>query len=211
MASSTFKKVGIAVLVLVLLLGIGIGWMWHRITALPSWYERGDMVAEDGQLRVDEAWVQVPDSEPPEGAPDEAQVYVLRNPHVRADSADGNPISKAIKQSRAAYAGGQLEAGAVLNLSDADFESLDSNERERYEQTIEAFPALTERDVYVGVEGGVQERDGRVVLGPDAELRVGDSRYSIATAARRLGMSEAELRAAIEDELAQLATELPDR
>jgi hypothetical protein len=56
----------------------------------------------------------------------------------------------------------------------------------------------------------VTERDGKPVLGPDAQLRVGDTRYSIATAAKRLGMSEAELRNTLEKELAQLATELPD-
>lgn len=208
MTSSTFKKIGIVVLVLVLVLAVAVGWMWHRLTALPAWYEQGEMVAEDGQLRVDEAWVQVPDAEPPREAPEGADVYVLRNPHVRAAQGD-NPISKAIKQSRAAYAGGQMEAGAVLNLADAELDSLSAEERDRYQETIDAFPALTERDVYVGVEGDVTERDGRIVLGPDAELRVGDSRYSIANAAKRLGMSEAELRDAIEDELGQLASQLP--
>ena len=133
---------------------------------------------------------------------------MIRNPHVRSDM-DGNPVAKAIKQSRAAYAGGQLEAGAVLNLSDADLESLSKEERDRYQETIDAFPALTERDVYVGVESDVEEHNGRMVLGPNAELRVGDSRYSISTAAKRLGMSEDELRDAIEDELAQMAVELP--
>jgi hypothetical protein len=209
MTSSTLKKIGIAVLALALVVAVAVGWMWHRITALPTWYEQGEMIADDGQLRVDEAWIHTPEVEPPAGAPAGAQVYVLRNPHVRAEQGD-NPISKAIKQSRAAYADGQLEAGAVLNLSDADLESLSKEEREHYQETIDAFPALTERDVYVGVEGGVEERNGRLVLGPDAELRVGDSRYSISTAARRLGMSEDELRKAIEDELAQMATELPE-
>jgi hypothetical protein len=210
MASSTTKKIGIAVLAIVLVLAVVIGWMWHRITALPNWYERGEMIGEDGKLRVDEAWVQIPDAEAPAGAPAGAQVYVLRNPHVRAEL-DDTPMAKAIKQSRAAYAGGQLEAGAVLNLSEAELDSLSAEERKRYEETVDAFPALTERDVYVGVEGDVEERDGRMVLGPDAELRVGDTRYSMATAAKRLGMSEAELRDAIEKELAQLAAQLPDK
>lgn len=210
MASSTTKKIGIVVLALLLLLGLALGWMWHRITALPDWYESGDMIGEGGQLRVDPAWVQIPDAEPPAGAPEGAKVYLLRNPHARMKLED-TPIEKAIKQSRASYAGGQIEAGAVINLSEADVDSLSAEERERFKETVDAFPALTERDVYVGVEGDVSERDGRVVLGPDAELRVGDSRYSIANAAKRLGMSEAELRKAIEDELTQLSSELPDQ
>jgi hypothetical protein len=210
MASSTTKKIGIAVIVLVLLLAVAVGVMWSRITALPDWYESADMIGEGGQLRVDSAWVQVPDAKPPAGAPKGSEVYVLRNPHARMQL-DDTPIEKAIKQSRAAYAGGQIEAGAVLNLSDADVESLSAEERDRFQQTLDAFPALTERDVYVGVEGDVSERDGRLVLGPDAELRVGDTRYSIANAAKRLGMSEAELREAIEKDLSQLAGELPTK
>jgi hypothetical protein len=209
MASSTTKKIGIAVLVLVVVAAIAVGWIWRRITALPDWYASGDMIAEDGKLRVDPGWVQIPDTAPPTGAPAGAKVYVLRNPHVRAEL-DGTPIEKAIKQSRAAYAGGQLEAGAVVNLSEADLDSLSAEEREKYQETVDAFPALTGRDVYVGVEGDVSERDGRMVLGPDAELRVGDTRYSIASAAKRLGMSEAELRETIEKELGQLAAELPE-
>jgi hypothetical protein len=210
MASSTTKKIGIAVLVLVILLLGALGWMWYRITALPDWYESGDMIGEGGQLRIDPAWVAIPDAEPPAGAPDGAKVYVLRNPHARM-KLDDTPIEKAIKQSRATYAGGQLEAGAVVNLSEADVDSLSAEQRQKYEETVDAFPALTERDVYVGVEGEVTESDGRMVLGQDAELRVGDTRYSIANAAKRLGMSEAELRKSIEDELTQLAAELPDK
>src|SRR5690349_11 len=57
MASPALKKIGIVALVLVVGLGVAIGWMWYRITALPSWYEQGDMVTEDGQLRVDQQWV----------------------------------------------------------------------------------------------------------------------------------------------------------
>lgn len=210
MASSTTKKIGIAVLVLVFLLVVALGVMWYRVTALPDWYESGDMIGEGGQLRVDPAWVAIPDAKPPAHAPKGAQVYVLRNPHARMEL-DDTPIEKAIKQSRAAYAGGQLEAGAVINLGEADVDSLSAEEQQRYQETIDAFPALTERDVYVGVEGDVTERDGRLVLGPDAELRVGDTRYSIANAAKRLGMSEAELRDAIEKDLSKLAGELPDQ
>jgi hypothetical protein len=104
----------------------------------------------------------------------------------------------------------EFEAGAVLNLSEADVDSLSAEGRGRYRETIDAFPALTGRGVYVGVGGVVTERDGRLVLGPDAKLRVGETRYSISSAAKRLGMSEAELRDAIENDLSQLAGELPN-
>ena len=45
--------------------------------------------------------------------------------------------------------------------------------------------------------------------GPKTRLRVGDTRYSLRTAAKRLGLSEAELRATIDKELARMNVQLP--
>lgn len=204
------KKIGVLVLVLLVVVAIGLGWMWHRVTALPDWYESADMIAEDGTARVDDGWVrvQIPDAERPANAPAEAEVYQLRNPHLRTSSKPA-PIKQAIKQSRATYSAGNLEAGAVINLSKIDLDSLSAKERQRYEDTIEAFPALTGRDVYIGIEGGVAGDDGKLSLGPNSKLRVGDTRYSIKTVASRLGVSQAELRKTIQDELARMNVELP--
>ncbi|PRQ07204.1 hypothetical protein [Enhygromyxa salina] len=202
------KKIGVVALVLVVLLAAGLGWMWHRITALPDWYTSADMIAEDGSPRVDEDWVQIPAAERPADAPAGAEVYQLRNPHLRAGKKTA-PIKQAIKQSRATYSAGSLDAGAVINLSKMDLDSLNDTERARYEDTIEAFPALTGRDVYVGIEGGVADREGKLALGPQTMLRVGDTRYSLKTVAKRLGISEAELRSTIQKELGRINVEPP--
>jgi Flp pilus assembly protein CpaB len=202
------KKIGVIVLVLVFVLAAALAWMWHRITALPDWYGSADMIAEDGRPRVDEDWVQIPAAERPADAPPNARVYQLRNPHLRASS-KAAPVKQAIRRSRATYSGGNLEAGAVINLSKIDLDSLSAKERARYEDTIEAFPALTGRDVYVGIEGGVASSEGKLALGPNSKLRVGDTRYSIGTVAKRLGVSQAELRKTIQDELGRMNVDLP--
>lgn len=196
------KKIGFAALVVLILVGLALGVLWRRLTALPDWYEGPQMITEDGTPRVDRDWIRIPHGEPRAGA------FQLRNPHLRAGSQKA-PIQKAIKQSRATYDKGELEAGAVVNLSEIDLDSLSPEERARYQETIDAFPALTGRDVYVGLEGGVDRGDGTLSLGRDTKLRIGDTRYSLATAAKRLGMSESELRKTIEQELARLNVELP--
>jgi hypothetical protein len=203
------KKIGVALLVLVVLIAAGLAWMWHRVTALPDWYASADMTAEDGHPRIDEDWVQIPVAERSADAPAGAEVYQLRNPHLRGTTTQTAPIKQAIKQSRATYSAGNLEAGAVINLSQIDLDTLSAAERERYEDTIEAFPALTGRDVYVGIEGGVADRNGKLALGPNTEIRVGDTRYALATVAKRLGVSEVELRASIQDELGRMDMQLP--
>lgn len=195
------KKIGVVALVLLLLVGVGLGVLWKRLTALPDWYESPDMIAEDGNLQVDPDWVRIPHGEPHAGG------YVLRNPHLRAPKQA--PLHKAMKKSRVTYDHGDLDAGAVINLSKMDLDSLSPKERERYQQTIDAFPALAERDVYVGIEGGVDRGDGTITLGRDTKLRIGDTRYSLDNAAKRLKMSEAELRVAIEKELARMKVQIP--
>jgi hypothetical protein len=196
------KKIGIAALVLLLVVALALGILWRRLTALPDWYEASDMMSEDGSPQIDRDWVQIPSGEPHAGG------YVLRNPHLRVQGKPA-PLQKAIKRSRATFDKGELEAGAVLNLSQMDLDSLSADERERFQQTIDAFPALSGRDVYVGIEGAVERGDGSVALGRDTKLRIGDTRYSLATAAKRLKMSESQLRASIEKELARMNVQLP--
>lgn len=196
------KKIGIAALVLVVAIAAVLGWLWLRVTALPDWYD-----ASADAVAFDQGWVKVPDAKPPAGAPKDADVYVLRNAHLRAPA--GLPVERAIKQSRISYAAEHIEAGAVVNMTKADTSTLSAKEREQFEATLEAFPALTGRDVYVGVEGSVRDQGGVLRLQKDAKLRVGNTSYSLASAAKRLGMSEAELREAVEQELAHHADALP--
>jgi len=205
------KKIGIAALVLVLAVGIALGVIWRRVTALPEWYESGEMIADDGTPRVDDDWVRIP---PSEAGPRrvKGETFQLRNPHLRAPERDeGAQLREVVKQSRAVYSKSKnaFEAGAVVNMSDMDVDELSESERARYEDTIEAFPALTGRDVYIGVEGDVRNQGGEIVFGPKAKLRVGDTRYSIKTAAKRLGLSEAELRKTLADELGRMNIDLP--
>jgi hypothetical protein len=185
-----------------LLVGVALGILWRRLTALPDWYDSPDMIAEDGSPRVDQDWVLIPNGEPHAGG------FVLRNPHLRAEAKQA-PLHKAIKKSRATYDHGDLEAGAVVNLSEMDLETMSPEERERYQSTIDAFPALTGRDVYVGIEGGVDRGNGTIALGSDTKLRIGETSYSLANAAKRLKMSEAQLREMIEKELAGMSVPEP--
>ena len=202
------KKLGIALLVVLMVVALALGWLWMRLTALPDWYEDGDLVAEDGSPRVDREWVEVPRARRPKDA--SGAVYELRNPHLRPELGGGaGPLAPAIKASRAIYDDAQIEAGAVVNLEDADLEQLAPAERERFDRIVDAFPALTGRDVYIGVEGGVRTSEGTAGLGPDAQLRVGDTRYDLAKAASRMGVSEAELRRDLEAELRRLGVSAP--
>jgi hypothetical protein len=203
------KKIALALLIVLVLLGGGLGWLWMRLTALPDWYESGELVAEDGTPRVDPDWVAIPSEA------SEPRRYQIRNPHLRPLKADTkpSPVRKAIKGSRAIWADDgtkqELDAGAVINLSEMDLDELNEVDRESYRKAIDAFPALTGRDVYVGIEGEVGKQGDQLKLGPDTQLRIGDTHYSLKTAAKRLGMTESQLRASIEKELGKLDVHPP--
>ncbi|EDM74661.1 hypothetical protein PPSIR1_11766 [Plesiocystis pacifica SIR-1] len=213
------KKIAAVLLILALLVGGAGYWLWTQLTALPDWYDSADMIAEDGSPQVDRDWVRIPNAEPTresgkgEGAAEATggEAYQLRNPHLRRKrGGKGKPmkVDKAIRASRVQMSGETIEGGAVLNLSDMDVETLEPKDREAYDRLTEAFPALMGRDVYVGIENATRTEDGEIVVNSKTRLRVGETRYSIASAAKRLGMSSTELRNEIEDELGKI--DLPE-
>jgi hypothetical protein len=204
------KKIALALLLVVLVVTGVLGWLWTRLTALPDWYENQALIAEDGTPQVDADWVIIP------SAPDEPRRYQIRNPHLRPKAqTKAKPITQAIKGSRAVWADEgtkqALEAGAVINLSELDVSKLGPKDRKHYENAISAFPALMQRDVYVGIEGEVGRRGSALVVSPNTKLRVGETRYSLATVAKRMKVSEAELRRTIEKELAKLDLQAPEQ
>ncbi|NVB41745.1 hypothetical protein G6O69_28180 [Pseudenhygromyxa sp. WMMC2535] len=219
------KKIAVALLIVALAAALVLGVMWQRLTALPQWYESPEMLSEEGAPQVDQGWVRVPLAELPprqrsmvkkrgEDGDQAADAYQVRNPHLRRQgtakrSAAPSAVAPAIRASRATYVDGQLDGGAVLNLGELDVDELSAKEQKAYRRLVEAFPALTGRDVYVGLEGAGKDAEGKVALLPDTKLRVGNSRYSLRKAAKRLGMSEAKLRAQIERELGRMSLELP--
>ncbi|MCX4243529.1 hypothetical protein [Paraliomyxa miuraensis] len=102
--------------------------------------------------------------------------------------------SPAVRASRAVYEDGQLEIGVILDLRRLPTNELGPRDRARYERAIENFPSLIERDVWVGVEDQPLSVEGYLALSPGAEVRVGELRYSLDDAAKRLGMTPLQLR-----------------
>lgn len=116
----------------------------------------------------------------------------------------------AVKASRATYDNGKLEAGVVLDLSRVPKENLTPGDRRLYERAVEGFPGLTKRDVYVGIEDRPVTKDGVLQLGASPKVRVGNLRYSLPNAAKKLGMSEATLRRDFDNELRRLGFTDPE-
>ena len=202
----------------VLVLAVGV-YVWREATALPEWYAELDSESST----VDETddvpppqWVTVPDAPPAEARPPQQAALIpgtskqkrrtatrheLRGFHRRGSKTTaGSPV----KASRATYEDGRLEAGVVLDLSRIPKDQLVERDRELLDRAVQQFPGLTKRDVYVGIEDHPVSAAGVLQLGPAAELRVGNLRYPLDTAAKKIGMSPAELRRELDRELHRL-------
>ncbi len=122
-----------------------------------------------------------------------------------------NPtLQGAIRGSRATYDSGKLEAGVVLNLSDVSRDDFSSRDQKTLDQALQAFPSLAKQSVYVGLEDEPVFRDGIMQLGSHPRVKIGKLDYSLAAAARRLGLSNAVLRGQIDAELRRLRIADPE-
>jgi len=232
------KKIAIALGILTLLAGIAMFMLYRKATALPDWAEaevaeqadldpdapvlweaesEGDEVLSpelEAALPADP--LPIPPnveirSRPSASKPKPARVkkkakrYVLKGFHRRGKGAGKD----AVRASKAVLDNGRLEAGVVLDLARIEDAKMSDSDRGLYEGALGAFPPLRKKNVYVGVETRPVRKDGVLQLGSDAKLRVGSIRYSIGSAAKKLGMSEAGLRKNLNRHLRRLGFKDP--
>lgn len=223
------KKLAIAFAVLLVIGGAVVVYMARQATALPEWYQAEHAPRSIAQAPLDPTaplqWISTPlepaDANdalgPPPPAPSvddsprataspskpaakpgkTAKRHELRGFHHKATP------SPAIKASRAVLEGDKLEAGLVVDLSKVSEDQLTPQGRDLLHRATQAFPRLTQRDVYVGIEDTPRSVDGVLQLGPNPQVRVGNLRYSLDAAAQKLGMNPTQLRTEINRELAR--------
>lgn len=198
-----WKKLAIFLLVLLLLAGGVLIYLWMQVTALPEWYT--ELAAEDAPAAAEDAsgrlqW---------QPAADGKKRQELRNFHRKA--ASKSPEVKAvIKASKASYEDGQLEAGVVADLRKLPREKMSGDQQGLFERARQAFPSLTERDVYIGVEDPSPVlKDGRFEVGPSARVKIGNFTYSLDGAAEKLGMTPDKLRSELGKHMRELGVAAP--
>lgn len=145
-----------------------------------------------------------------QGGSSKAKRHELRGFHVRRGKDGKRRANPAIKASRAVYEDGALTLGAIVDVSKMPRKKLKERDRKRLDMAIENFPGLTDRDVWVGIEDNPISVGGYLQLSSDAEVRIGKLTYSLADAAKRIGMSSAQLRLQANRELRKLGFVDPD-
>jgi hypothetical protein len=189
-----------------ILLG-GVGgplFAWHQATQLPEWYGQptiaGNMIDLSDRTALQQAEKAVESKlDQVQPAPDgtaevelsEADINALLASEV-ARRADAQDLTAGVKRIKTRVNNGKIESGAVVNLSDLPEGVLQPQEQSLVTRLVQAFPALVEQDVYVGIEGTPTVTNGQVNLA-GTQLRIGNLRFSLADVANQLGVSEADV------------------
>lgn len=111
-----------------------------------------------------------------------------------ARKAKNSQLGQAVKGVNTTVQGGKVESGAVVNLGEVPIERLPSHEQSVLSKMRSAFPDLSDRDLYIGIEGTPSVKNGQVKLDDDIRVRVGNLSFTPAELSQRLGIPEDQIR-----------------
>jgi hypothetical protein len=114
---------------------------------------------------------------------------------------ESKTLAKAIKGVNTTVQNGRIESGAVVNLGSVPANEMSSNERSVVTKLIQTFPALGDRNVYIGLEGKPTVMNGQVMLGEDTRIKIGDLSFTASELSQRLGIPEDQIRKQINLEI----------
>lgn len=183
--------------------GASAAYYWNRATALPTWYATstldGDLATTvssggnlletklstgDGVQSVNDRQVKITLTEP--------ELNQLIQERL-AQSPTIAPLVDASQGVRATIEGDRLQAGMVINPTQIPLDGLSSDTHQTVKEAMAALPMLGDRDLYIGITGSPRVDNGRLILGDDTRVQIGNVKLSMAEVARLTGLSTAQL------------------
>lgn len=118
------------------------------------------------------------------------------------------PVLEGTRDINTTIENGQVQSGAVVNLSEIPTEQLNPTERALLERLSQTFPALADREIYIGIEGQPSFEQGRLLLSEDTVIRVGDLRLTLNQLQSLFGVSREQIEQQINQKLQQEGLDL---
>ncbi|WP_121970360.1 hypothetical protein [Leptolyngbya sp. BC1307] len=175
--------------------GAGIGYAGMKTTALPDWYSKGE------EPLVVSSTESAAFADPNDVVISAGELNRMVTDAIASQPAAA-PILNAARGVNTSIEDGRIESGMVMNLSEIPLEALPTEGRQAVEQLTHTFPFLANREVYLGVEGSPAVVDGALSLN-DTHIKVGQLSLPIASVAKQLGLSQAEIEQQLDAVLAQ--------
>ncbi len=175
--------------------GAGIGYAGMKTAALPDWYSQSEepVVVSSTESEVF--------TDPNDVVISAGELNRMVTDAIASQPAAA-PILNAARGVNTSIENGRIESGMVMNLSEIPLEALPSEGRQAVEQLTHTFPFLANREVYLGVEGSPAVVNGALSL-DDTHIKVGQLSLPIASVAKQLGLSQAEIEQQLDAILAQ--------
>ncbi len=209
----------ILVIGLVLVAGASVGAIaaWQQATHLPQWYTQTEATEADPDIAILTAQqlaqpqevekirlnlnrtveAAVTQSEPNPEQPTQVQLNAQDFNHLLVsalpESAVSEEVYSAIKGIETQIKQDRLKSGAVVNIGELPLEQLPERYQKIAKDVFNTFPALKNREVYVGIEGQPRLKDGRLELDDQTRIKVGNISLSQQEVSRRLGVSPSDL------------------
>lgn len=207
-----------SVLFLLLSTGIVIGtasgvyYFWRQLTQLPEWYSVGQnnpktyaQIQKSGaaveekieaqiQASPQAAKVNAAANRPSDRASDKVQVALssqeLNDLLVTkiTEKRDGQPLPSSVKGFNAAVKDDKLKTGAVVDIKELQNSGLGKQQQQFLSEITQKIP-MSDRKIYIGVEGKPQIQNGKLRFDENARIQVGNMSFTIAEVASRLGVS----------------------
>lgn len=214
------KKVGF--IVFAILLGISLGTLaaislsWQQATQLPEWYgsqkQATSLDATDNAIARDRIiqGITTTSSSGITRIDGELSATDINQLVVGAIATTPNyrPVLEGTRDINTTIQDGQVQSGAVVNLSEIPTEQLNPTEQALLEQLSRTFPALADREIYIGLEGQPSFEQGRLLLSEDTVVRVGDLRLTLNQLQSLFGVSREQIEQQINQKLQQEGLDL---
>jgi hypothetical protein len=183
--------------------GAAAAYYWHRATALPTWYTASTLendLATTVNSNQPLLETKLATGDGVEYTNDQQVTITLTEPEFNqliqerlSQSPSLAPMVNASQGIKATIAGDRLQAGMVINPSQIPLDHLPPDADQKVKDTLEALPLLGDRDLYVGITGSPRVENGRLILGEDIRIQIGNVKLSMAEVARLTGLSTDQL------------------
>ena len=83
--------------------------------------------------------------------------------------------------------------GTIIDTSRLPQLGLGEQQQQAIEKFLDSVPQLQNRDIHLAIEGKLEAKNGKIILGKDSKIKVGKLDFSINEIAQKLGVSEDQL------------------
>jgi hypothetical protein len=210
------KKFGWTIAFIVGSVGGTLYYLVSQVTAIPAWYGESAIAANAISMSNPAALQQAKTVAAAKIAnarshPDGTQEIILDERSLNAlaatevsNLAEHTRLTEAVRSVNSTIRNGQIESGAVIDLSNIPVDRLDATEREALTLVRQTFPTLADREIYVGIEGKPRVTNGKLQFDDNLRIKIGNLSLTAVDLAEKLGVSPAELWQGLDRELGNL-------